>query len=112
MKLIELLDEKCWKGYQKKGTKMYAKGGEVTSFGLSFTKDDYDVNVDANDGENNIEVDVNIKKSDNLEKAINDNLDYVIGETLAIKLYFSENLDVGDIIEFDNIKTRITIKKV
>jgi hypothetical protein len=22
MKLIELLDEKCWKGYQKKGTKM------------------------------------------------------------------------------------------
>jgi isoleucyl-tRNA synthetase len=57
-------------------------------------------------------VEINIKKSDNLEKAINDNLDYVIGETLAIKLYFSENLDVGDIIEFDNIKTRITIKKV
>ena len=57
-------------------------------------------------------IEINIKKSDNLEKAINDNLDYVIGETLAIKLYFSENLDVGDIIEFDNIKTRITIKKV
>ena len=48
----------------------------------------------------------------NIQKAINDNLDYVIGETLAIKLYFSENLDVGDVIEFDNIKTRITIKKV
>ncbi|MDG1246780.1 MAG: class I tRNA ligase family protein, partial [Flavobacteriaceae bacterium] len=57
-------------------------------------------------------IEINIKNSDNLEKAINDNLDYVIGETLAIKLYFSENLDVGDIIEFDNIKTRITIKKV
>ena len=57
-------------------------------------------------------IEINIKSSDNLEKAINDNLDYVIGETLAIKLYFSENLDVGDIIEFDNIKTRITIKKV
>ena len=57
-------------------------------------------------------IEINIKKSDNLEKAINDNLDYVIGETLAIKLYFSENLDAGDIIEFDNIKTRINIKKV
>jgi isoleucyl-tRNA synthetase len=57
-------------------------------------------------------IEINIKNSDNLEKAINDNLDYVIGETLAIKLYFSENLDVGDIIEFDNIKTKITIKKV
>ena len=45
-----------------------AKGGEVTSFGLSFTKDDYDVNVDANDGENNIEVDVNIKKSDSVNQ--------------------------------------------
>jgi len=57
-------------------------------------------------------IEINIKNSVNLEKAINDNLDYVMGETLAIKLYFSENLDVGDIIEFDNIKTRITIKKV
>jgi isoleucyl-tRNA synthetase len=57
-------------------------------------------------------IEITIKNSDNLEKAINDNLDYVIGETLAIKLYFSENLDAGDIIEFDNIKTRINIKKV
>ena len=57
-------------------------------------------------------IEINIKNCDNLEKAINDNLDYVIGETLAIKLYFSENLDEGEIIEFDNIKTRITIKKV
>ena len=57
-------------------------------------------------------IEITIKNSDNLEKAINDNLDYVIGETLAIKLYFSENLDAGDTIEFDNIKTRINIKKV
>jgi hypothetical protein len=35
-----------------------------------------------------------------------------MGETLAIKLYFSENLDEGEIVEFDNIKTTITIKKV
>lgn len=47
---------------------LFAKGGQLTSYGLSFTKDDYDVNVDANDGENNIEVDVNIKKSDSVNQ--------------------------------------------
>lgn len=57
-------------------------------------------------------IEINIKNSVNLEKAINDNLDYVMGETLAIKLYFSKNLDEGEIVEFDNIKTTITIKKV
>ena len=57
-------------------------------------------------------IDINIKSSTLLEKAINSNLDYVKGETLAIKLYFSENLDEGEIIEFDNITTTITIKKV
>ena len=35
-----------------------------------------------------------------------------MGETLAIKLYFSEKLDGGEIIEFDNITTTITINKV
>ena len=57
-------------------------------------------------------IDINIKSSTLLENAINSNLDYVKGETLAIKLYFSENLDEGEIIEFDNITTTITIKKV
>ena len=70
-------------------------------------------NIRKNEGlEVTDKIEITIKNSDNLEKAINDNLDYVIGETLAIKLYFSENLDAGDIIEFDNIKTRINIKKV
>lgn len=57
-------------------------------------------------------IEVTIKKSDTLEKAISDNLDYVMGETLAIKLYFSEDLNEAEIIEFDNIKTIINIKKV
>ena len=57
-------------------------------------------------------IEINIKRSVDLENAINSNLDYVKGETLAIKLYFSENLDEGEIIEFDNITTTITIKKV
>ena len=57
-------------------------------------------------------IEINIKRSVDLENAINSNLDYVKGETLAIKLYFSEKLDGGEIIEFDNITTTITIKKV
>ena len=55
---------------------------------------------------------INIKRSVDLENAINSNLDYVKGETLAIKLYFSEKLDEGEVIEFDNITTTIIIKKV
>ena len=57
-------------------------------------------------------IEINIRDYVELKNAINDNLDYVKGETLAIKLYFSENLDEGEIIEFDNITTTITIKKV
>ena len=57
-------------------------------------------------------IEINIKRSTTLENAINSNLDYVKGETLAIKLYFSEKLDEGEIIEFDNITTTITINKV
>ena len=57
-------------------------------------------------------IEINIKSSTHLENAINSNLDYVKGETLAIKLYFSEKLDEGEIVEFDNITTTITIKKV
>ena len=57
-------------------------------------------------------IEINIKSSAKLENAINSNLNYVKGETLAIKLYFSKKLDGGEIIEFDNITTTITINKV
>ena len=57
-------------------------------------------------------IEINIKKTPKLEQALKSNLEYIKGETLAIKLYFSENLDKGEIIEFDNIKTAITINKV
>ena len=57
-------------------------------------------------------IEINIESSAKLENAINSNLNYVKGETLAIKLYFSEKLDGGEIIEFDNITTTITINKV
>ena len=57
-------------------------------------------------------IEINIQKTAKLEKALKSNLEYIMGETLAIKLYFSENLDEGEIIEFDNMKTAITINKV
>ena len=57
-------------------------------------------------------IEINIKKTPKLEQALKSNLEYIKGETLAIKLYFSENLDEGEIIEFDDIKTAITINKV
>ena len=58
-------------------------------------------------------IEINIKKSEKLENAIKSKLDYIKGETLANKLYFSENLDnEGETLEFDDIKTVITINKI
>ena len=58
-------------------------------------------------------IEINIQKSEKLENAIKSNLDYIKGETLANKLYFSESFDVeGEPLEFDGIKTIITINKI
>jgi len=58
-------------------------------------------------------IEINIKKLEKLENAIKSNLDYIKGETLANKLYFSENFDdEGETLEFDDIKTVITINKI
>ncbi len=58
-------------------------------------------------------IEINIKKFEKLENAIKSNLDYIKGETLANKLYFSENLsEEGETLEFDDIKTVITINKI
>ena len=58
-------------------------------------------------------IEINIKKSEKLENAIKSNLDYIKGETLANKLYFSENFDDEvETLEFDDIKTVITINKI
>ena len=57
-------------------------------------------------------IEINIKKTPKLEQALKSNLEYIKSETLAIKLYFSENLDEAEIVEFDDIKTAITINKV
>tara|TARA_B100000575_G_scaffold146900_1_gene117286 strand:- start:45011 stop:48418 length:3408 start_codon:yes stop_codon:yes gene_type:complete len=57
-------------------------------------------------------IEIKIRKSSKIEKAINDNLDYVKGETLAIKLYFSESLHDSEDIKFEDISTAITINRV
>ena len=58
-------------------------------------------------------IEINIKKSQKLENAIKLNLDYIKGETLANKLYFSENFEYeGETLEFDDINTVITINKI
>jgi isoleucyl-tRNA synthetase len=57
-------------------------------------------------------IEIIIKNSEKLEDSINSKIDYIKGETLAIKLYFSENLEKGEVLEFDDIKTLITINKV
>ena len=58
-------------------------------------------------------IEINIKKSEKLANAIKSNLDYIKGETLANKLYFSENFnDEGETLEFDDIKTVITVNKI
>ena len=59
-------------------------------------------------------IEINIKKYRKIRKiAIKSNLDYIKGETLANKLYFSENFDnEGETLEFDDIKTVITINKI
>ena len=47
----------------KGGSTSYAEGGEITSYGLSFSKTDYNVNVNPQ----NLEVDVNIEESDSVD---------------------------------------------
>ncbi len=46
-----------------------------------------------------------------LEAAVKSNIEYIQSETLTKELVFRENIDNGIEIEFDDIKTRITITK-
>ena len=58
-------------------------------------------------------IEVKIKKHPKLNAPINNNLNYILGEILATKLYFSEDFDNKDeTIEFDGIKTIINLRKV
>jgi isoleucyl-tRNA synthetase len=50
-----------------------------------------------------------LQKNDTLEEAVVPNVEYIKSETLTEELVFVDNMDEGVEIEFDEIKTKITI---
>jgi isoleucyl-tRNA synthetase len=52
---------------------------------------------------------VSLQKNDTLEEAVVPNVEYIKSETLTEELVFVDNMDEGVEIEFDEIKTKITI---
>jgi isoleucyl-tRNA synthetase len=52
---------------------------------------------------------VSLQKNDTLEDAVVLNVEYIKSETLTEELVFVDNMDEGVDIEFDEIKTKITI---
>ena len=57
-------------------------------------------------------IDIILKNEFELEKAIKENINYILNETLANTLKFESNILKGTPVEFDNFKTEIRIKKV
>ena len=58
-------------------------------------------------------IEVKIKKDAKLVSPIKNNLNYILSEILATKLYFSDDFDKNDeTIEFDGIKTVIILRKI
>lgn len=55
-------------------------------------------------------INVVLQKHSELEKAVWANIDYIKTETLTANLIFEENI-AGELIEFDNITTKISINK-
>jgi isoleucyl-tRNA synthetase len=54
---------------------------------------------------------VHLQKNSELEKAVKTNEDYIKSETLTETLVFEENISNGIEVEFDEIKTKISITK-
>ena len=52
-----------------------------------------------------------IQKDNIIEKAIFENRDYIVNETLANDLIFVESIEKGIEIKFDNINTKLSIHK-
>jgi len=55
---------------------------------------------------------VNIKNEEKINKAVQENLTYIKRETLSQNITFADLIEDGREVEFDDIKTVITIKKV
>ena len=57
-------------------------------------------------------IDIFLKDNPKLEAAVLVNKIYILSETLAENLYFKPEIEEGNILEFENIKTEICIKKI
>ncbi|GAA4309357.1 isoleucine--tRNA ligase [Pontixanthobacter gangjinensis] len=56
-------------------------------------------------------IDVTLQKDGVIEDAVNDNITYIKNETLTAKLEFAEVVDEGANVEFDEVATKLFIKK-
>ncbi len=56
-------------------------------------------------------IEVQLQQSDKLKEAVNQNLNYIKEETLTEVLQFQPKIEQGTEIAFDDIETRISIKK-
>ncbi len=56
-------------------------------------------------------IDVTLQKDGIIEDAVNDNITYIKNETLTANLEFAEVVDEGAEVEFDDIATKLFIKK-
>ncbi|MDG3583144.1 isoleucine--tRNA ligase [Galbibacter pacificus] len=56
-------------------------------------------------------IDVKLQKDGFVEKAVENNIEYIKAETLTARLNFEENLDNGTEIAFDEVNTKLIIQK-
>jgi isoleucyl-tRNA synthetase len=54
---------------------------------------------------------LNIQKDNIIEKAIFENREYIMNETLSVKLNIEDSINRGIEINFDNIETKLNIEK-
>ena len=53
-----------------------------------------------------------LKNNKKLKPVLDEHLDYIKSETLAVDVNFKEDLSEGIDVEFDDINTRVSIKKI
>lgn len=57
-------------------------------------------------------INIYLQNEKSVEDAIAYNADYIKNETLAVSLNFVENLEKGEVVEFDDIATKILVEKI
>ena len=57
-------------------------------------------------------IEISFLANTDLKQRIENNITYILTENLGEKIYFTEKMNDGTEVVFDNIKTQITIKKI